>query len=162
MNKYNLTIPHIRRSSHLSQPLKKAFSKPEKIAHIGIAVHSIEKSLPFYTEQLGLTLEKIEEVQSEHVKVAFIKIGESRIELLEPISERSAIDKFLKKKGEGIHHIALEVKDIEQRLRDLKTNGIRLINEEPKIGGNDAKVAFLHPKSTHGVLYELCEHTKEE
>lgn len=146
----------------MSYSRKEAFSQAQKIAHIGIAVHSIEESLPFYTEQLGLTLEKIEEVESEQVKVAFIRIGESRIELLEPLSEQSAIEKFLKKKGEGIHHIALEVNDIEQRLQDLKDHGIRLINEKPKIGGNNAKVAFLHPKSTHGVLFELCEHTKEE
>ena len=104
----------------MSYSRKEAFSQAQKIAHIGIAVHSIEESLPFYTEQLGLTLEKIEEVESEQVKVAFIRIGESRIELLEPLSEQSAIEKFLKKKGEGIHHIALEVNDIEQRLQDLK------------------------------------------
>jgi len=131
---------------------------PKQIAHIGVAVHSIEDSLPFYTELLGLTLEKVEEVESEQVKVAFLQIGESRIELLEPLSDASAIHSFLEKKGEGIHHMALEVEDIEQRLENLKTNGIRLINEEPKLGANNSQIAFLHPKSTNGVLFELCEH----
>lgn len=139
---------------------KQALSKPEKIAHIGIAVHSIEQSLPFYTDQLGLTLEKVEEVESEQVKVAFIQIGESRIELLEPLSEQSAIHKFLEKKGEGIHHIALEVDNIEKRLEQLKLNEVRLINEEPKSGANNAQIAFIHPKSTHGVLLELCQHNE--
>ena len=131
---------------------------PKKIAHIGIAVYNIEASIPFYTELLGLTLEKTEKVESEQVKVAFIKIGESRIELLEPLSEQSAIHSFLEKKGEGIHHIALEVDQIDQRLIDLKQNGIRLINEQSKQGADNAQIAFLHPKSTNGVLFELSQH----
>jgi len=131
---------------------------PKKIAHIGIAVYNIEASIPFYTKLLGLTLEKTEEVESEQVKVAFIKIGESRIELLEPLSEQSAIHSFLEKKGEGIHHIALEVDQIDQRLIDLKQNGIRLINEQSKQGADNAQIAFLHPKSTNGVLFELSQH----
>ncbi len=131
---------------------------PKKIAHIGIAVYNIEASIPFYTKYLGLTLEKTEEVESEQVKVAFIKIGESRIELLEPLSEQSAIHTFLEKKGEGIHHIALEVDQIDQRLIDLKQNGIRLINEQSKQGADNAQIAFLHPKSTNGVLFELSQH----
>lgn len=135
---------------------------PKKIAHIGIAVHNIEKSLPFYTTLLGLTLERVEEVESEQVKVAFLKIGESRIELLEPLSEASAIYTYLQKKGEGIHHIALEVDAIEERLSQLKDNGIRLIHDEPKKGANNSQIAFLHPKSTNGVLYELCQHNQGE
>lgn len=135
-----------------------ANSGPEKIAHIGIAVQSIEQALPFYTEQLGLSLEGVEEVESEQVKVAFLKIGESMLELLEPLSESSAIHTYLERNGEGIHHIALEVDNIEQRLQNLKDGGIRLIHEEPKLGANNSKIAFLHPKSTFGVLYELCEH----
>lgn len=131
---------------------------PSKIAHIGIAVRSIERALPFYTEQLGLTLEGIEEVESEQVKVAFLKIGESMLELLEPLSESSAIHTYLERNGEGIHHVALEVDNIEERLKNLQDGGIRLINEEPKLGANNSKIAFLHPKSTYGVLYELCEH----
>ena len=134
------------------------FTAPEKIAHIGIAVYNIEDSLSFYKDLLGLTLENIEEVESEQVKVAFLKIGESRIELLEPISKESPIAKFLERKGEGIHHIALEVNDIEKRLHQLKTEGIRLINEQPKEGSNNSQIAFLHPKSTNGVLVELCQH----
>ncbi|MEI3611774.1 methylmalonyl-CoA epimerase [Pseudogracilibacillus sp. SO30301A] len=134
------------------------FEAPEKIAHIGIAVHNIENSLAFYNDLLGLTLENVEEVESEQVKVAFLKIGESRIELLEPISKESPIAKFLERKGEGIHHIALEVNDIEKRLLQLKTEGIRLINEQPKEGSNNSQIAFLHPKSTNGVLVELCQH----
>lgn len=133
---------------------------PKQIAHIGIAVHSIDKSIPFYTNLLGLSLERIEEVESEQVKVAFLKIGEARIELLEPLHESSAIYTFLQKKGEGIHHIALEVEQIEERLNELKQNGIRLINEQPKRGANDSQIAFLHPKSTNGVLFELCQHNK--
>lgn len=135
---------------------------PKKIAHIGIAVRDIEASIPFYTNLLGMTLEKTEEVESEQVKVAFIKIGESRIELLEPLSEESAIHSFIEKKGEGIHHIALEVDDINHRLRDLQENGIRLIHSQAKQGADNAQIAFLHPKSTNGVLFELCEHSTKE
>src|SRR5690606_3761262 len=113
--------------------------------------------LPFYVEQLHLELEGIEKVESEQVKVAFLRIGESRIELLEPTSEYSPIYKFIEKRGEGIHHIALGVNDIEQRLEELKANKISLINERPKIGAGRAKIAFIHPKSASGVLYELCE-----
>lgn len=132
----------------------------KQIAHIGIAVHNLDESIPFYTNLLGLSLEKIEEVESEQVKVAFLKVGESRFELLEPMDESSAINKFLQKKGEGIHHIALEVDNIEQRLTDLKANGIQLIHEVPKQGANNSQIAFLHPKSTNGVLFELCQHNK--
>lgn len=138
--------------------MSEANSGAKKIAHIGIAVQNIEQALPFYTEQLGLTLEGVEEVESEQVKVAFLKIGESMLELLEPLSKSSAIHTYLEKNGEGIHHIALEVDNIEQRLKSLQDDGIRLINEEPKLGANNSKIAFLHPKSTYGVLYELCEH----
>lgn len=131
---------------------------PKKIAHIGIAVHDLEKTIPFYTKHLGLTLEKIEIVEREQVKVAFLKIGESMIELLEPLSNDSPIYKFLQNKGEGIHHIALEVEDIEERLHQLKKDGIQLINEKPQQGANNSKISFIHPKSTYGVLFELCEH----
>ncbi|OEH94524.1 methylmalonyl-CoA epimerase [Bacillus solimangrovi] len=129
----------------------------KKIDHIGVAVESIERSLSLYTEHLGLELLGIEEVESEDVKVAFLKIGESKIELLEPLSKESAIAKFLDKKGEGIHHIALGVDSIEERIADMKQNGIRMIHEQPKKGAGGAKIAFMHPKSTGSVLYELCE-----
>lgn len=139
--------------------LEQSVQSPKKIAHIGIAVRDLEASIPFYTDLLGLTLEKLEEVDSEQVKVAFLKIGEARIELLEPLSEKSAIHTFLEKRGEGIHHIALEVEDINERLLHLKEHGVRLINEQAKAGANNAQIAFLHPKSTSGVLLELCQHS---
>ena len=131
---------------------------PNKIAHIGIAVKSIEETLPFYTEQLGLTLLGMEEVPSEQVKVAFLEIGESRIELLEPLSVESPIAKFIEKRGEGIHHIALDVDNVEERLERLKENGIPLIHEKPKEGAHNAQIAFLHPKAAKGVLVELCQY----
>ena len=131
---------------------------PKKIAHIGIAVQSIEKTIPFYTKHLGLELEKIEDVLSEQVKVAFLKIGETRIELLEPLNHSSAIYTFLQKKGEGIHHLAFEVTDLTSRLSKLKSEGIQVINGDPKKGANNSLISFLHPQSTNGVLIELCEH----
>ncbi len=135
----------------------------KKIDHIGIAVSSIENSLPFYTNILNLQLEGIEEVESENVKVAFINIGESKLELLEPLSPESPISKFIEKRGEGIHHVALGVSSIEARIQDMKENGIRMLADEPKLGAGGAKIAFMHPKSTGSVLYELCEkHSKGE
>ncbi len=133
---------------------------PNKIAHIGIAVKSLEQVLPFYTEQLGLTLLGTEEVESEQVKVAFLEIGESRIELLEPLSESSPIAKYIEKRGEGIHHIALDVDDVAARLTTLKDNGVPLIHEKPKDGAHHAQIGFLHPKAANGVLYELCQYPK--
>lgn len=134
----------------------------KKIDHIGIAVESIEKTLPFYTDVLKLQLLGIEEVESEGVKVAFVKVGETNFELLEPLHENSPIAKFIKKRGEGIHHIALNVESIEKRIEEIKSKGIRMINEEPKVGAHGALVAFMHPKSTGGVLFELCEKRGKE
>ncbi|MBE4910416.1 methylmalonyl-CoA epimerase [Bacillus luteolus] len=134
----------------------------KKIDHIGIAVSNIEEQLPFYIETLKLTLEGIETVESQKVKVAFIKIGESKIELLEPISEESTIASFIKKRGEGIHHIALSVDSIEERIQQMKAEGIQMINETSKPGAGGAQIAFMHPKSTGNVLYELCEKKKKE
>ncbi|WP_163969936.1 methylmalonyl-CoA epimerase [Oceanobacillus halotolerans] len=142
----------------LIDPKEKKLESPTKIAHIGIAVNNIDEVLSFYTDSLGLKVEGVEEVSSEGVKVAFLKIGESRIELLEPIEETSAIKRFLDRKGEGIHHIALEVDELEERLSRLKSEGIPLINEEPKTGAHNSQVAFLHPKAANGVLFELCQH----
>ena len=132
----------------------------KKIAHIGIAVKNIDEALPFYRDVLKMNVEAIEVVDSEKVKVAFLQVGETHIELLEPIDDTSPIQGFINKRGEGIHHIALEVDNIEKRLEDMRENGIKLINEEPKDGAGNAKIAFLHPKSTNGVLYELCEYKK--
>ncbi|THE14969.1 methylmalonyl-CoA epimerase [Bacillus timonensis] len=129
----------------------------EKIDHIGIAVSSIENSLPFYTNVLNLKLEGIEKVESEKVRVAFIKIGESKLELLEPLSPESPIAKFIEKRGEGIHHIALGVSSIEERIQEIKKHGIRMLADKPKLGAGGAKIAFMHPKSTGSILYELCE-----
>jgi len=142
----------------LINPKKTSLKPPEKIAHIGIAVEQIDAVLPFYTDTLGLALEGVEEVESEAVKVAFLKIGETRFELLEPLNENSPIHQFLNKKGEGIHHIALEVDNIQERLQKLKSQGIKMINEEPKLGAHNSQIAFIHPKAASGVLFELCEH----
>jgi len=129
----------------------------KNVDHIGIAVTSIEEVLPFYTETLSLKCIGIEDVESENVKVAFIDAGNIRLELLEPLNESSAIAKFLESRGQGIHHIAFSVNNIEERIKDLKENGVCMIQDAPKPGAHGAQVAFLHPKSGHGVLYELCD-----
>jgi methylmalonyl-CoA/ethylmalonyl-CoA epimerase len=133
----------------------------KKIAHIGIAVHSLKQAIPLYRDQLGFTYIGSEEVASEQVRVAFFEIGESHIELLEPMSEHSPIAKFIAKRGEGIHHIAFSVDGIESRLQQLKENGIGLIHDQPKQGAHESLIAFLHPKSTTGVLMELCQKNHE-
>jgi len=129
----------------------------KKIDHLGIAVNSLSESLPFYKHALGLNLLSKEEVSEQKVKVAMLECGESHIELLEPISDDSPIAKFITKNGTGIHHIAIKVDNIEEELKRLKDSGIKLINETPKIGAGGHKIAFVHPKSTNGVLLELCE-----
>ncbi len=128
-----------------------------KVDHIGIAVQSLEATLPFYTEVLKLELKGIEEVECEGVKVAFLQVGETKIELLEPLHENSPIAKHIEKRGEGIHHIALRTDSIEEEMEQVKSKGIRMINEKPKTGAGGSLVAFMHPKSTGKVLYELCE-----
>jgi methylmalonyl-CoA/ethylmalonyl-CoA epimerase len=129
----------------------------KKVDHIGIAVRSLESTLPFYTEMLKLPLLGIEDVESQKVKVAFLQAGETKLELLEPTSEESAVAKFIENRGEGIHHVALGVESIEERILEIKENGIRMIDHEPRIGAGGAHIAFMHPKSTAGVLFELCE-----
>ncbi len=129
----------------------------KKVDHIGIAVKNLDETIPYYTETLGLTVLKIEEVASESVRVAFIDAGNVKLELLEPMSEQSAIHSFIEKKGEGIHHIAFGVEGIDERMIELREKGVRILNEQPKIGAGGAQVAFLHPKSSFGVLYELCD-----
>lgn len=131
--------------------------QPKQISHIGIAVKDLKQSIQWYQDVLGLPFEGTEVVESEQVEVAFFPIGESRIELLAPLSKESPIAKFIAKYGEGIHHIAFEVTSIEERLKNLSQYGIRLINEKPKPGAHGMNIAFLHPKSTGGVLMELCE-----
>lgn len=129
----------------------------KNIDHIGIAVRSLEESLPLYTETLKLKLEGIETVESQKVKVAFILAGNTRLELLEALSDDSAIAKFIEKRGEGIHHVALGVEQIEDRIKEIKESGLRMIDETSRIGAHHAKVAFIHPKSTASILYELTE-----
>lgn len=127
------------------------------VDHIGIAVKSIDKSIQYYIETLGLKLLAIEEVVSQKVRVAFIDAGNIKLELLEPLSTDGPIAKFLEKRGEGVHHIAFGVTDIRTRMAELEEKGVQLLQDEPKPGAGGAEVAFLHPKSSFGVLYELCE-----
>jgi methylmalonyl-CoA/ethylmalonyl-CoA epimerase len=130
---------------------------PKKISHIGIAVISIDEALPFYRDVLGLEFEGTEVVEEQKVKVAFLAIGESRIELLEPTAPDSPVAKFLEKNGPGIHHLAYQVDGLEWRLAALKEQGVRLIDESPRLGAHHTRIAFLHPKASGGVLTELCE-----
>lgn len=134
----------------------------KSVDHIGIAVKSIEQSLPFYTDILRLPLLRIEQVAIQKVKVAFIQAGETKLELLEPTSEDSTIAKFIEKRGEGIHHVALGVDSIEERIEEMKENGIRMIDEKSRPGAHGTQVAFMHPKSAGGVLFEFCEKRGED
>lgn len=128
-----------------------------KIDHIGIAVNSIEEASEIYTELLGLEMHGVEEVAEQKVKVAFIPVGESEVELLESTDPEGPIARFIEKNGEGVQHIAFRVEDIEKALEELKQKGVRLIDEKPRYGAGGAKIAFIHPKATKGVLIELCE-----
>jgi methylmalonyl-CoA/ethylmalonyl-CoA epimerase len=132
----------------------------KKIDHLGIAVKSIDESLAYYEKVLGLKCERIEVVESQKVKTAFISIGEVHLELLEPTSPDSAIAKFIEKKGEGLNHVAYYTDDIEGQLRQAAENGAQLLSEKPFPGANNKLVAFLHPKSTGGVLTEFCTDKK--
>lgn len=134
----------------------------KKIDHIGIAVKSLENTLPFYTDVLGLTLLGIEVVDTQKVKVAFLHAGETKLELLEPTSEESPIAGFIAKRGEGIHHVALGVTSIEERIANMREQGIRMIDDQPRLGAGGAQIAFMHPKSAAGVLVELCEKKGDE
>ncbi|KGL51840.1 MULTISPECIES: methylmalonyl-CoA epimerase [Porphyromonas] len=126
------------------------------IEHLGIAVKSIEDSLPYYEGVLGLKCYNIEVVEDQKVKTAFFKVGQTKIELLEPTSEDSTIAKFIEKKGEGIHHIAFSVADVNAELPLLEEKGVQLIDKKARKGAEGLNIAFLHPKSTRGVLTELC------
>lgn len=125
--------------------------------HIGIAVSKLNEALHTYHEILGLKLEKIEVVENQHVRLAFLLAGEAKIELLEPTAAESAVAKFIDKKGEGLHHIALGVTNIEAFLGQLKKRGIALVDERPRVGAEGRKIAFLHPKNLRNVLIELVE-----
>lgn len=128
-----------------------------KINHLGIATKGIEDALKFWNESLGLENVHTEVVEEQKVRVAMLPIGESRIELLEPTSEDSPISKFLEKRGGGIHHIAVEVENITDALAKLKSKGVRLIDESPRIGAEGCLVAFVHPTAANGVLLELVQ-----
>ena len=129
----------------------------EKIEHIGIAVESIEAVLPYYRDCLGLEYKGSELVAGQKVRVAFLQLGESRIELIEPATEDSPVAKFLAKRGPGIHHVAIRVDNIEEALKQHEDSGARLIDREPRTGAHNTRIAFVHPKSTGGVLVELCQ-----
>ena len=131
--------------------------KMRKIEHIGIAVHNLENSNELFSKLFGQAAYKTEEVASEGVKTSFFMCGPNKIELLEATNENSPIAKFLEKKGEGIHHIAFDVEDIYSEIERLKLEGFTVLNETPKKGADNKLVAFLHPKTTNGVLIELCQ-----
>ena len=131
------------------------------IEHLGIAVKSIEEALPYYEQVLGLKCYNIEEVADQKVKTAFFMVGQTKIELLEPTSEESAVAKFIEKKGEGIHHIAFAVPSVAEALAEVEAKGVKLIDKAPRGGAEGLNIAFLHPKSTYSVLTELCEHPEK-
>ncbi len=132
-----------------------------KISHLGIATKDIDEALKFWQNALGLEQTHTEVVEDQKVRVAMLPIGETRIELLEPTSPDSPISKFLEKRGGGIHHIAVEVENIEESLRQLKLSGARLIDETPRTGAENCLVAFVHPQSAGGVLLELIQQTEK-
>ncbi|MBS4537567.1 methylmalonyl-CoA epimerase [Clostridium sp. D2Q-11] len=129
----------------------------KKVDHIGIAVKDLDETLKFYTDVLGMDLQGTEVVEEQKVKVAFLPIGDTEMELLESTDKEGPIARYIEKKGEGVQHIAYRVDDIEKAIEEMKAKGIRMIDEKPRYGAGGAKIAFLHPKSTHGVLVELCQ-----
>ena len=134
----------------------------KRIDHIGIVVNDIEEALIVYQQALGLSLAEIQERPDQAVTIAFLSAGESQIELVQPVTSDSDVAKFLQRRGEGIHHICLEVDDIEKALADLREKGLQLIDEIPCIGPGGERFAFIHPKGAHGVLIELYEYLKSE
>ena len=131
----------------------------KKIDHIGIAVKNIEDSLKVYKDILGMEVAGEEVVDEQKVKTVFLPVGESEIELLESTSPDGTIAKFIEKRGEGLHHVAFQVDNLEDKLKELEAKGVRLIDKEPRYGAGGSRIAFLHPKSTNGILVELCERT---
>ena len=130
--------------------------KPSHIEHIGIAVNSLEESIPYYENILGLKCYAVEEVKDQKVKTAFFKVGQTKIELLESTDPEGPIGKFLEKKGAGVHHLAFAMDDVGEALKDAEEKGVRLIDKVPRKGAEGLSIGFLHPKSTHGVLTEFC------
>ena len=133
---------------------------PTHIEHIGIAVKNLEESIKYYEEIFGLKCYRIEEIKDQKVKTAFFKIGETKIELLESTDPEGPVSKFIEKRGEGVHHVAFAVKDLQNTLQKVEKKGITLIDKQPRPGAEGLNIAFLHPKSTQGVLIELCEQRK--
>ena len=128
------------------------------IEHLGIAVKSLYEAIPYYENILGMKCYSIEEVADQKVKTAFFKVGQTKLELLEPTSDESPIAKFIEKRGEGIHHLAFAVEDgVANALAEMEGKGVRLIDKAPRKGAEGLNIAFIHPKSTHGVLTEFCE-----
>ena len=127
------------------------------IEHIGIAVRSLEESIAYYEGVLGLKCYAVEEVKEQRVKTAFFMVGQTKIELLESTDPEGPVGKFLEKKGEGVHHVAYATKNLEESLVEMEEKGVALIDKKPRKGAEGLDIAFLHPKSTHGVLTELCE-----
>jgi methylmalonyl-CoA/ethylmalonyl-CoA epimerase len=130
--------------------------KPTHIEHIGIAVNSIEESIPYYENVLGLKCYAVEEVKDQKVKTAFFMVGQTKIELLESTDPEGPIGKFIEKKGPGIHHLAFAMEDVAAALQQAEENGVRLIDQQPRKGAEGLQIGFLHPKSTGGVLTEFC------
>ncbi|HLW08397.1 MAG TPA: methylmalonyl-CoA epimerase [Marinilabiliaceae bacterium] len=135
--------------------------KPTHIEHIGIAVKSLDEAIPFYEDVFGLKCYNVEEVVDQKVRTAFFMVGETKIELLESTDPEGPIGKFIEKRGEGIHHLAFAVKDIDEKLAAVEAKGVRLIDKSSRKGAEGLNIGFLHPKSTFGVLTELCEHPEE-
>ncbi len=129
----------------------------QSLNHIGIAVRSIDEQRLFYEETLGAEFEGFEEVPDQKVRIAFFRFSNVRLELLEPTDSSGPIAKFLDKRGEGLHHLAFTVEDLQTRIGELKRSGFQMIDDQPRTGSHQMQIAFLHPKSTHGVLTELCE-----
>lgn len=143
----------------LIEAMEAALTRKMKIDHLGIATRELSEALVFWRDALGLEVVETEEVAEQGVRVAMLPIGETRVELLEPLSEASPVAKFIEKRGAGIHHIAVRVDDIRATLAHLKEQGLRLIDETPRVGAGGCLVAFIHPSSAQGVLLELVEHT---
>lgn len=134
--------------------------KPTHIEHIGIAVNSLDEAIPYYEKVLGLKCYAIEEVKDQKVKTAFFKIGDAKIELLESTDPEGPIGKYIEKKGQGIHHIAFAVDDVNEALADAEAAGVKLVDKQGRKGAEGLNIGFLHPKSTVGVLTELCDNKK--
>jgi len=130
-----------------------------KIDHIGVAVKSIDDAKKFFVDKLGMNLDNLEDVVEQKVRVGFMPVGDSELELLESTAPDGPVAKYIDKNGEGVQHVAFRVENIEEAIKELKEKGVRMINEEPRQGAGGNKIAFIHPKETFGILVEICERT---